>query len=58
MAFDGDFIEEAKCENPLEKHLDLAYSLRVNGTPMIFTEDGKVIPGYVPYKQILNTLNN
>ena len=57
-AFDGDFIEEAKCENPLKRNLELAYSLRVNGTPMIFTETGKVIPGYVPHKQILNTLNN
>ncbi len=57
-AFEGDFIKEEKCENPLAKNLELAYSLRVNGTPMIFTESGKVIPGYVPYKQILNTLNN
>ncbi len=57
-AFEGDFIKEEKCENPLTKNLELAYSLRVNGTPMIFTESGKVIPGYVPYKQILNTLNN
>ena len=58
IAFEGDFIKEAKCDNPLTRNLELAYSLRVNGTPMIFTESGKVIPGYVPYKQILNTLNN
>ena len=57
-AFDGDFIDEIKCDNPLARNLELAYTLRVNGTPMIFTESGKVIPGYVPYKQILNTLNN
>ena len=58
IAFDGDFVDEAKCDNPLKQNSELAYSLRVNGTPMIFTETGKVIPGYVPYKQILNTLNN
>ena len=58
IAFEGDFIEEAECINPLSRNLELAYSLRVNGTPMIFTETGKVIPGYVPHKQILNTLNN
>ncbi len=57
-AFDGDFIDEIKCDNPLARNLELAYTLRVNGTPMIFTESGKVIPGYVPYKQILNTLSN
>mgnify|MGYP001170616006 FL=1 len=57
-AFDGDFIDEIKCDNPLMRNLELAYTLRVNGTPMIFTESGKVIPGYVPYKQILSTLNN
>ena len=57
-AFDDDFIEKSECENPLSANLELAYSLRVNGTPMIFTEDGRVIPGYVPYKQILSTLNN
>ena len=57
-AFEGDFIDEAKCDNPLSANLELAYALRVNGTPMIFTESGKIIPGYVPYKQILRTLNN
>ena len=57
-AFDGDFIDEIKCDNPLMRNLELAYTLRVNGTPMIFTESGKIIPGYVPYKQILSTLNN
>ena len=57
-AFEGDFIDEAKCDNPLSTNLELAYALRVNGTPMIFTESGKIIPGYVPYKQILRALNN
>ncbi len=56
-AFEGDFLPEKNCSNPLKSNLQHAYSLRVNGTPMIFKEDGDVIPGYVPYKQILESLN-
>ena len=56
-AFDGEEIPEKNCENPLGSNLQLAYDLRVNGTPMIFKENGDIIPGYVPYRQILESFN-
>ena len=56
-AFNGNFVEQANCKNPLDKNQALAYKLRVNGTPMIFTESGDVIPGYVPYKKIIEILD-
>ena len=56
-AFSGNFVEQANCKNPLDKNQALAYKLRVNGTPMIFTESGDVIPGYVPYKKIIEILD-
>ena len=55
-AFNGNFVEQANCKNPLDKNQALAYKLRVNGTPMIFTESGDVIPGYVPHRKIIELL--
>tara|TARA_B100001996_G_scaffold336594_1_gene287959 strand:+ start:5941 stop:6639 length:699 start_codon:yes stop_codon:yes gene_type:complete len=57
-AFNDDFLSQKSCENPLDKNYQLGYELRVNGTPMIFTENGTVIPGYLPYKRIIEILNS
>ena len=57
-AFNDDFLSQKDCKNPLDKNYRLGYELRVNGTPMIFTEDGTVIPGYLPYKKILEILKS
>ena len=57
-AFNDDFLSSKNCENPLDKNYQLGYELRVNGTPMIFTEDGAVIPGYLPYKRIIEILKS
>ena len=57
-AFNDDSLPQKDCENPLDKNYQLGYELRVNGTPMIFTEDGTIIPGYLPYKRILEILKS
>tara|TARA_B110000008_G_C16854248_1_gene518069 strand:+ start:91 stop:819 length:729 start_codon:yes stop_codon:yes gene_type:complete len=55
--FEGDFIEnDDKCSNPISANLNHAQSLSVNGTPMIFTENGDVIPGYQPSASIVDFL--
>lgn len=42
----------ATCDNPVQKHLALGYSLGVRGTPAIFTESGEQIGGYLPSDEL------
>ncbi len=56
--FAGDILEEgAKCENPIAKNFEHASSLSVEGTPTIFLEDGRIIPGYQNYEKIIAFIN-
>ena len=57
MLFDNSFIDPQTCENPISENYDKAMKLKVNGTPMIFFEDGSVIPGYVSSDKIIDALN-
>ena len=40
------------------ENLDLAEKLSVTGTPMMFTENVTVIPGYQPAEEIIKFLSN
>ena len=53
----GGRIEAKTCSNPIAEQLKLARSLGVNGTPAIILNDGELLPGYVPEKQLLKTLD-
>lgn len=53
----GGHIEAKTCPNPIDEQVHLARSLGVNGTPAIILEDGELVPGYVPEKQLLKTLD-
>ena len=56
--FAGDILDDASnCENPIARNFDHAGSLSVEGTPTIFLEDGRIIPGYQNYKNILAFIN-
>ena len=57
-AFNDEDLMEKDCKTPLDINSTFARDLRVNGTPMIFTERGDVIPGYVPNRQIIELLNS
>ena len=57
-AFDNDFVENESCQNPISDNYSLARDLKVNGTPMIFMEDGLVIPGYVTTDKIMSILTD
>ncbi len=43
----GESIEMLKCENPVRSHMALGEEFGANGTPMIVTGKGAIIPGYV-----------
>tara|TARA_B100001059_G_scaffold234120_1_gene275824 strand:- start:1413 stop:2117 length:705 start_codon:yes stop_codon:yes gene_type:complete len=56
--FAGDILDESTgCENPIAKNFEYAGLLSVEGTPTIFLEDGRIIPGYQNYENILAFIN-
>ena len=56
--FQGELLDESDgCDNPLNKNYEYASMLSVEGTPTIFLEDGRIIPGYQNYKGILTFIN-
>ena len=48
----GETIEMKSCDNPIASHVKLATTLGIRGTPMIVTQSGEVLPGYVPAKKL------
>jgi len=57
MAKAGEEIEKKSCDNPISKHQALATQLGIRGTPAIMTEDGQLLPGYVPSAKLIQELN-
>lgn len=49
-------LESKTCENPVDKHMQLAEEFEAKGTPMIVTEHGNIFPGYLPAKELLKAL--
>ena len=43
----GESIDMKQCDNPVKAHMELGEELGASGTPMIITEKGTIIPGYV-----------
>ena len=52
----GGKLDMKTCTNPVEKHYRLGERLDVNGTPTIFLDDGKILPGYIPAPRLLSML--
>ena len=44
------------CNNPVVEHFGLGQSMGVRGTPAIFTEDGRYLPGYMPPDDLLKAI--
>ena len=42
----GQPIEQKSCENPILDHMELASEVGLRGTPLIYLDDGTMIPGY------------
>lgn len=43
-------------DNPVSQHFMLGQQVGVNGTPALVTPEGKLLPGYMPAKQLAATL--
>ena len=54
----GGEIQDNVCSiNPVENHFNLGRTIGVQGTPSIVTQEGKLIPGYLPPEDLLNLLD-
>lgn len=51
-AKNGKDPERKTCDNPIDEHMKLVREFGLEGTPAIVLEDGRVIPGYMPAKQL------
>ena len=56
-AKNGAEMAPANCENPVAEHFDIGKQVGVSGTPAILTEDGELMPGYLPAKQLAQRLD-
>jgi thiol:disulfide interchange protein DsbC len=56
-AKNGENFTSKSCKNPIDEHMALAHAFGASGTPMIVTEKGVIIPGYVPPKELSKELD-
>lgn len=52
VAKNGGRLDMKSCNNPVDRHYRLGERLGISGTPTIFLENGKKIPGYIPAAQL------
>ena len=52
----GETLPKASCDNPIMQEYDLGQLIGVRGTPAIITEDGAMLPGYVPAARLSKAL--
>lgn len=52
----GRDIPERSCQNPVADQYQLAAQLGVTGTPAIITEEGLLLPGYMPADRLAQAL--
>ncbi len=53
----GKGVKPINCNNPVSSQYTLGKTLGVRGTPAIYLENGREIPGYMPPNKLLSILN-
>ena len=56
LAKGGRPVKPAQCDNPVRRQYELGQTLGVRGTPAIYLENGREMPGYVPPDDLLQAL--
>ena len=56
-AMAGKALPKKDCKNPVSMHMQQAQFFGVNGTPNLILDNGDMIPGYVPAKELIQLLN-
>ncbi|MCZ6618636.1 MAG: DsbC family protein [Gammaproteobacteria bacterium] len=52
----GRSIPDATCTNPVAAQFELGARVGVTGTPAIILEDGRLLPGYLPAKELVDRI--
>ena len=52
----GRRLPPRSCDNPIAEHFRMGQELEIQGTPYIFLDNGKAIPGYVSAKNLRNLI--
>jgi thiol:disulfide interchange protein DsbC len=58
IAKNGGAVPPLTCDNPVDEQLKLGELIGVTGTPTLVLESGKVLPGYVPYAELIKFLDS
>ena len=51
-----DRVVNKTCDNPVDDHMRIAQNFGVTGTPSIIADDGTMVPGFVPAKELIKHL--
>ena len=54
----GETLEQKTCDNPVAEQFEVGNKIGVTGTPAILTEDGELIAGYLPAKELAQRLDH
>lgn len=54
----GRRIRSATCEHPIDAHMGIGRDFGIRGTPAIVLENGEMIPGYRPVKDVAKMLES
>lgn len=52
LAKEGKSIPNRRCQNPVQRHMELGELLGIRGTPAIMLDSGEMVPGYVEPKRL------
>jgi len=56
LAKGGRPVKPAQCDNPVQRQYELGQTLGVRGTPAIYLENGREMPGYIPPDELVQAL--
>ena len=51
-------LDNKTCDNPVDRHMQLAEAFEARGTPMIVFENGEIYPGYLPASELARALQS
>ncbi|MEE9319653.1 MAG: DsbC family protein [Granulosicoccus sp.] len=54
----GEQVAPGECDNPIEEHIAVAQQVGLRGTPLIYLDNGKRIPGYQDAAALLEQLTD
>lgn len=52
----GERVKPVKCNNPVAKQFELGQAMGIRGTPAIYLENGRELPGYIPPQELLTII--